>query len=190
MSKELRALAIVFAALGGLLVLGFIAIAIAFTVFVKHVASQPRDPASLARTARKIVSFDVPPGYEIASATDLGFSISTTLRPVARGSFRITLQGTRFPTNADSQAGGAAFGLTIAERIMGCAPGHTSDVTVSIHGKPTSMHVMRCATKNGLNSQAELVSFPGNVASVNLSAVGFGDDFDDVAVRKLLASVK
>ncbi len=191
MSKELRALAIVFGVLAGLVVLGFVGVAIAFTVFAKHVASQPRDPAALLRTARKIATFDVPHGYVVSSAADLGISVSATVQPAAGdSSFRITLEGSPFPSSAASQASGAEMGLAVAERLVGCTPGHTASIPVTVHGAREQLHVMRCVTKDGIATQAEFVSFPGNTASASLSAVGTGGDFDAAAVRELLASIR
>jgi hypothetical protein len=191
MSKELRAVAIVFAALAGLVVLGFVGVAIAFTVFAKRVASEPRDPAAMARTVHKLATFDLPRGFVIDNATDLGFSMSATLRPANRRSaFRISLQGSTIPSNGDTQTSGAVAGLQIAERMLGCAPGGTTSVNVTVRGATHVMQRLRCTDKSGQVTQAEFVSFPGNVPSVSLTAVGAGADFDDAAVRTLLASVK
>jgi hypothetical protein len=191
MSKELRVLAIVFASLAGLVVLGFVALAIAFGVFVKHIASAPRDPAALLRTAHKIANFDVPPGYEIASATDLGFSLNATLRPIGRHSaFRIELQGSAIPTSGDSQANGTALGMALAERLLGCTPGPARTVDVLLRHARKPMRVTRCTTKSGESTQVDFITFSGNVPTVSLSAVGSGGDFDEPAVRALLASLK
>jgi hypothetical protein len=191
MSKELRALAIVFAVLTGLVVLGFVGVAIAFTVFAKRVASEPRDPAAMARTVRKLATFELPRGFVIENATDLGISMSATLRPADRRSaFRISLQGSTIPTNGETQTSGAMAGLQIAERMLGCAPSATTSVDVTVRRATHAMQRFRCTDKSGTITQAEFVSFPGNVPSVSLTAVGAGADFDDAAVRQLLASVK
>jgi hypothetical protein len=191
MSNELRALAIVFGVLAGLVVLGFVGLAIAFGVFVKHVASMPRDPAALRRTAAKIATFDIPRGYEIAGANDFGFTLTASLRPVNRFSaFRIQLQGTNLPTTGNSQSTGATLGMTFMERLIGCAPGAAGTIEVTVRHARQPLSVMRCTRKNGETMEAEFISFPGNVASVTLSAVGTSRDFDEAAVRELLASVK
>jgi len=191
LSKELRALAIVFAVLAGLVVLGFVGLAVAFGIFVKHVASAPRDPAALRRTVGKIATFDIPRGYEIASANDFGFSLTASLRPINRSSaFRIQLQGSTFPTAGNSQVTGTALGMTFAERLLGCEPGPASTVEVAVGHARAPLNVLHCTRKNGEAMQVEFITFPGNVASVSLSALGTGHDFDEAAVRELLRSVK
>jgi hypothetical protein len=191
MTKELRALAIVFGVLAGLVVLGFAALAIAFGFAVKHVASAQRDPAALRRTVGKIATFSIPRGYEIASATDFGFSLTASLRPVNRSSaFRIQLQGSTFPTSGNSQSTGTALGMTFAERLLGCEPAAATTVEVAVGHARAPLNVMHCTRKNGDAMQVEFITFPGNVASVSLSAIGTGNDFDESAVRELLASVK
>jgi hypothetical protein len=190
-SKELRALAIVFAVLAGLVVVGLVGLAVAFGVLVKHVASAQRDPAALQRTVRKIATFDVPRGYVVSSANDLGFSLTATLRPVDRSrAFRIQLQGSTFPSSGNSQSAGTELGMTFAERLLGCESNAPTTVEVTLRNRREPMHVMRCTRKNGEATQVEFITFSGNVPSVSLSAVGTGGDFDEAAVRELLASVK
>ena len=191
MSKEVRTLLIVFGVLAGLVVLGFAGLAIAFGVLVKHVASAPRDPAALRRTVGKIATFDIPRGYEISSANDFGFSQTASLRPVNRHSaFRIQLQGSALPSSGDSQTTGTALGMTFAERLLGCQPGAATTVQVTVRHAREPLHVMRCTRQNGEATQVEFITFAGNVPTVSLSALGTGKDFDEAAVRELLASVK
>jgi len=191
LSKEVRTLLIVFGVLAGLVVLGFAGLAVAFGIFVKHIASMPRDPAALRRTVGKIATFEIPRGYEIASANDFGFSLTASLRPVNRHStFHIQLQGSTLPTAGNSQSTGTALGMTFAERLLGCEPGATNTIEVTIRHAREPLRVMRCTRNNGEAMEVEFITFPGNVASVSLSALGTGNDFDEAAVRELLASVK
>jgi hypothetical protein len=191
MSKELRALAIVFGILAGLVVLGFAGIAIAFAVFARHVASEPRDPAAMARAVHKIATFTMPPGYVVENATDMGFSVSATLRPGDRYSaFRITLQGSPVAISGDSQTAGTTLGLTLAERLLGCSPAVTTSSQVRVRGAARTLHELRCTDKSGRVTRADTVDFAGNAGWVTLTAVGTGGSFDEPAVREILASVK
>ncbi len=191
MKKELRVLAVVFGSLVGFILLNVAGILLGFTIFSRHLAaSEGADPASFAATVRKIATFDVPRGYVIENALDSGTAQWAELRLVNRRSrFRISLAGTLLPylTAAD---GGVSVHVLFDMQRMGCTPAPDTTIDVTVRGEARPMQITRCVSKQGWATRYELVTFRGNVPTVRLVARGADGDFDETALRRLLASVR
>jgi len=192
MTKELRVVAIVFGSLMGLIVLSIAGILLAYTAFSKRLAaSEGADPASFAPTVRKIATFDVPRGYVVENALDYGSSQWAELRPTNRKSqFRISMSGTLLPYLTASDGGVSKHILFDMQRTGGCTPAPSTTAAVTVRGEVHEMEITRCVSKQGWATRYGLVTFRGNVPTVRLMASGADGDFDDAAIRRLLASVR
>jgi len=193
MRREFKILLIVFGSLFGLLALGIIALVIAVAHYGPAlVKDMTADPAAMKRTADRIATFDVPPGYRILSATDLKITQSVMIVPAhgRRGSFNIQLQGSAVPSDRSSSIAGMKIGLGLMGRFTGCDLKDDGVDDVTVRGVPVKLAVFNC-TGRGMKMRVETGTFPGNAAQATVTAIGVsGDGFDSNALHALLRSVR
>jgi|GEM_PF-3312584 len=183
-----------------LIVLGsFVAlIALVVSVFVfvivpKAVANFKTDqnPAGQRKLASSIANFDVPPGYKQTLGANLFFMKVLTIVPVDRTRhFTIIMEGINIPT-ASTEQQGPALEQGMKRGLSGQCKNPVTSAEETIHAKTQSisLHVFKCGDA-GSNVEMALALFPGTSNLVTVTATGSGSDFDLVAVRRLLASVR
>jgi hypothetical protein len=193
MRREFKILLIVFGSLFGLLALGIIALVIAVAHYGPAlVKDMTADPVAMKRTADKIATFDVPPGYRISSATDLRITQTVMIVPAQgrRNAFNIQLQGTAVPSDRNASVAGMKMGLGLMGRFTGCDLKDDGVDDVAVRGVPVKLAVFEC-TGRGMKVRVETGTFPGNAAQATIVATGYLDHgFDSNALHALLRSVR
>jgi hypothetical protein len=185
----MRVLLIVIGSLAALALLSILALILILPRVAHALVATQSDPAALARTAHKIATFDVPAGYHIVSASDLGLAQTVMIAPDnGLGTFRIQLQGSSFPTPA-SQDQGAKIGAALFGKLVHCDLRNGEPDTLKLRKETVVLNVMSCPAGSGPISKMLLGTFTGNDPTVRIMAVG-GQDFDLGAVNALLKSVR
>ncbi|MBD5633094.1 MAG: hypothetical protein IAI49_01345 [Candidatus Eremiobacteraeota bacterium] len=192
MSRELKIVLVIFGSLGGIALALVVVLALTLPHLMKTLAAAQSDPAAVARTAAKIATFNVPKGYRIGNASDLGLTQIVTIVPVRpdRGGFQMQLQGSLVPSDGSSSVRGMKLGMGLVGRFAHCdlRDGGTDDVLV--RGVHLKLAVMECPHAD-LPFRIETGVFPGNAEQATITAMGFGGgEFDTKALHQLLASVR
>lgn len=190
MNREMKIVAIVFGSLFVLLVVAGIAV-IAIGSRMATTIAQTQNPAAIRHTAAKVARFTLPPGYRIASATDLGIQQTVTLVHDAargRGGFTIQLQRSALANDAKTTAEGMTFALGLAARVVHCRP-HASVDTIALADRSIDLHAISCV--GGAHPlRIESGVYPDQARSLTIIATGVGDEFDRPALVLLLRSIR
>ena len=192
MSKELKIVAAIFGSLFALLVLAVVVIAIALPRFVKGMDAASRDPVAIQKTAEKVATFTVPPGYVIESASDLGMTQMVQIAPANREghSFTIQLRGSVVPSNADATVRGMKVAMGFMNSFVHCDLRETAPDEVVVRGVHVKLNVMQCNNAK-FPMRIESGTFPGNANEATVTAMSVGGaDFDTKALHALLTSVR
>jgi len=192
MSRELKILLVIFGSLAALVVVSFVALIIALPHVAKSFAQSGRDPVAARKTAEKIATFTLPPGYTYDTATDMGFTqiVSVVPKDARQRGFRMQLQGSLVPSNDNSQVEGMKIGMGLVSRFVQCDLKDDGTDDVTVRGVHVKLSVVECPDGK-LPLRIETGAFPGNAAHATITAMGIvGRDFDSAALHALLQSVR
>jgi hypothetical protein len=189
MSKEVRIIFAIFGGLGALLVAGIVALIFALPHLAKNVVAA--DSKAQASVAAKIATFQIPPGYRILTATDLGISQNVTIgrEGARRGGFTIQLIGQKLPASSSDAEAGESIGLNLVTAFVKCDFKDLPDDVVKIRGKDVHFHVRACAG-GAIPMRIESGTIVGNDPFTRVVAAGLNEDFDNEALHALLGSVR
>jgi hypothetical protein len=184
-----------------LIVLGSIAALLTVTVClfvfviipraVANIRDDMNDPVAQRKLAASIANFDIPPGYKQRFGTDMLFMKVVYLAPVnpQPPRFTIAVQRMDLPFGAsDDPEIDRGIKLGLASR---CKNFETNADEI-IHAKTRSiaLHILKCRDA-GSNLETAFAWFRRpQLGVVTVTASGDAADFDLVAVRRLLASVR
>jgi hypothetical protein len=192
MSRELKIVLIVFGLFAALVIVSFVVLVIELPHMAKSIAQSGRDPVAAKKTAEKIATFTLPPGYAYDTATDMGFTQIVSVAPSdprQRG-FRIQLQGSVVPSNDSSQVEGMKLGMGLVSRFAQCDLKDDGTDDVTVRGVVVKLAVVDCPDGK-IPMRIETGTFPGNAAHATITAMGIeGRDFDTTALHALLQSVR
>lgn len=188
MNREMKVLAIVFGSLFVLLVIAGIGVAYALSRASAGIARDD-DPAAKRATAAKIATFDVPRGYRIATASDLGVEQTITLErdDRRRDGFRIQVQGTTLPSDPKTNATSMRFALGLAARVMRCEPRESID-EIRAKDDVVAFAAMTCDGTTSL--RMETGSMQVGSHAVTIIATGSRGAFDRDALAELVRSMR
>jgi hypothetical protein len=151
-----------------------------------------KDPAIVRRTADAIARFDLPAGYALKFAR-----VNDTVKEVivaperAHADFRIVLQTERLRTTIASRRRSADLGLVLRGFKMGCYLRDGDKGIAMIRGDFQLVQMKLCTNVLGRPLRAETVTVPGtDDDALTIYAYGSATDFDEKALRVLLASIK
>lgn len=188
MNREMKVVAIVFGSLFALLVIAGIGVAYAISRASAGIA-RADDPAAMRRTAAKIATFQIPPGYRLSTATDLGVQQTVTLarEDRRRDGLTIQLQGSSLPSDPKANAASMRFAIGLAARVMRCEP-HDSLDQIQANGNIVEFQVMEC---NGTtNLRMETGALQVGPHAVTIIATGGGKAYDRDALVALVRSMR
>jgi hypothetical protein len=191
MSREIKILLIVLGSLVGIAVIGVVALVLALPHLLNSFAQSGRaDPVAARRTAAKIATFEIPRGYRIETASDLGLTQVVTIVPRRgpHGSFSMQLQGT-MTSSGTASVQGMKMGMGLAGHFMPCDLKDEGTDDVVVRGVRVELSVMQC-TSASFPFRIESGIFPGNAAQATITAMGIRSDFDTKALHALLTSVR
>jgi hypothetical protein len=185
-----------------LIVLGSFAVLLVVTVSLFVLVIVPRaiasfkedqNPAGQRKLAASIADFDMPPGYKQLIGMNMIFVKMVTIVPVDRKHrhFSIILEGMDIPTASTEdieQNLNRSMGRT-SPAFQCTNPEVSSDEIIKAKTRSITLHVRKCADP-GSNVETAIATFPGTSKLVMFVASGNQTEFDMVAVRRLLASVR
>jgi hypothetical protein len=147
------------------------------------------DPAFAKRTAAKIATFDVPKGYRLKNAVDMGVQQQVDVVPEGAGDFRISLQGGVSSLDPDTRAQIMGSALEVAGKAFACNFASLPDDDVSVGGSVAKLHVRACPRAR-IPFRIEAGAVPVRSGSVLLTALGVTGDFDESALHALIRSMR
>lgn len=185
----MKVVAIVFGSLFALLVVAGLVV-LALGSRMADTFAQTDDPVAMHRTAMKIATFAVPPGYRIASATDLGMQQTVTLvRERGEGhGFTLQLQHSTLASDPNATAEGLNFALGLAARVVRCEP-QTGIDRIALRDRTLALRAISCV--GGTRSlRIETGVFTEHARNLTIIASGLGGDFDRGALVSFLRSIR
>jgi hypothetical protein len=147
------------------------------------------DPAAAKRTAAKIAAFDVPKGYRLKNAVDMGIQQQIDIVPEGHSDFRISLQGGYSSLDPDTRAQIMGSTLSVAGRAFACNAVSLPDDDVTAGGSVVKLHVRACPDAK-VPFRIEAGAVPVRSGSVLVTALGVGTDFDTTALHALIRSMR
>ncbi len=192
MSRELKVVLIVMASVVAICFIAIFVLVISLPRIAKAIVhTGAEDPAAAKRVLAKIATLEVPRGFRIGTASDLGVTQIVTLVPVSgdRG-FQIQLQGSLAPTSTDASIEGMKVGMKMMSGLTKCDLKDDGIDEVTVRGVRVKLRVVDCpGSKYPFRMETGL--FPGNALQAQVTAIGVsGETFDTQALHDLLTSVR
>jgi hypothetical protein len=193
MSKEVKILLIVLGSLAALVVIACVGGVVVAVLTISHQVGST-DAATKARTAAKIATFTLPPGYQYMMAMDMGVinMVAITGAGRSRGDFIIQLQGISLPT-----AGGTDEQLMASMQQSLGKSAHCSGATTvgndtlrTASGKTIALREIACKGESGSDMSVEFGHIPSNYPLAIIMAMGSPKSFDKHALRELVGSIR
>jgi hypothetical protein len=179
--------------------IGLLVLAVSVLVFViapralANIKNDMTDPVAQHKLAASIANFDVPPGYKQSLGMNMFMIKMVTLEPVNKTHrhFTIILEGIDMPTaSSDEMQANIDRSLGQSASTSRCqTPEAGADEIIKAKTRSITLHVKNC-TDPGNTTETAMATFPGTSKVVMVVATGNKADFDLVAVRQLLASVR
>jgi hypothetical protein len=192
-SKEVKVILIVIGSLAALVFLVCVGGAVFFVMTIAHQVGAT-DPASKARTAAKIATFELPPGYQYLMAMDMGFMDMVVIAPQGsvRGAFLIELQGIATPTIGESDDQIIASMQQSLGRSSRCSGTTTigNDSIETAAGKTIVLRAIDCNSGSAAGSTIEFGHIPSKYPLGMIMAIGSPQTFDRRAVHELVRSLR
>jgi hypothetical protein len=173
------------------MLLAIIGIAIMIPILGKKMLADSHDPATRAHTLAKIAEFQIPPGYRIESATDIGLSQSATIVPndSGRGAMLIQLSGQHLPTtNADASLDAMSTGFGLTAKLMHCDLTRGNDDKVAAAGRTVTLRSYGCGSNGAMHVEIGIV--PAKASNVQIIATSMNAPFDKKALDSLVATIR
>jgi hypothetical protein len=191
-SRELKIVLIVMASIVAIAFIGIFVLVLSLPRIAKAlVHTGAEDPAAAKRVLAKIATVEIPRGFRIGTASDLGVTQIVTLVPSSGdGGFQIQLQGSLAPTSADASVEGMKVGMNMMSGLTKCDLKDDGIDEVTVRGVHVKLRVVDCPNSK-YPFRMETGIFPGNAMQAQVTAIGVsGENFNTQALHELLTSVR